>query len=96
MIVKKNSIKIKMKKVKGQFSYENWMDLVPKDGMATPGKEEDPGAGLMRMMKQMYDDGDDNMRKSLGEAMLKSQQDRAMGRDPTKDLSGPGFDDMQM
>ena len=27
----------------------------------------------------MYDEGDDNMKKTLGEAMLKSRQDQAMG-----------------
>ena len=33
----------------------------------------------MDMMKDMYDNGDDNLRKTLGEAMLKSKQNEAMG-----------------
>lgn len=33
----------------------------------------------MDMMKQMYDDGDDQMKKTIGEAMLKSRQE-AMAR----------------
>ena len=33
----------------------------------------------MDMMKDMYDSGDDNMKKTLGEAMLKSRQKEAMG-----------------
>lgn len=30
--------------------------------------------GIMDMMKDMYEDGDDNMRKIIGEAMMKSQR----------------------
>lgn len=29
--------------------------------------------GIMDMMKQMYDEGDENMKKVIGEAMLKSR-----------------------
>ena len=34
----------------------------------------------MDMMKDLYDNGDDNMKKALGEAMLKSRQTQAAGR----------------
>lgn len=30
--------------------------------------------GIMDMMKDMYDEGDENMKKVIGEAMLKSQR----------------------
>ena len=30
-------------------------------------------SGIMDMMKDMYDDGDENMKKIIGEAMLKSR-----------------------
>ena len=30
--------------------------------------------GIMDMMKDMYEDGDENMRKIIGEAMMKSQR----------------------
>lgn len=33
-----------------------------------------PVIGLMDMMKNMYEDGDENMKKVIGEAMLKSQR----------------------
>jgi hypothetical protein len=33
----------------------------------------------MDMMKDMYDSGDDQMRKTIGEAMLKSQTERMGG-----------------
>lgn len=33
----------------------------------------------------MYDQGDDNMKKALGEAMLKSRQDQALGKSAMDD-----------
>lgn len=33
--------------------------------------------GIMDMMKNMYEEGDDSMRKIIGEAMLKSQRGEA-------------------
>ena len=75
IVVKKNKITIKMKKVKGEFGYDSWLDLTAKRPKLTDdGKEKDPGASLMDMMKDMYDNGDDTMKKALGEAMLKSRQ----------------------
>ena len=36
-------------------------------------------AGIMDMMKDMYDEGDDDMKKVIGEAMLKSKSgDKSM------------------
>lgn len=76
-IVKKDKIILKLKKVKGEYSYENWSKLVSnKPRSERDAKKKDPSAGLMDMMKDMYNDGDDNMRKVIGEAMLKSQQER--------------------
>lgn len=42
----------------------------------------------MEMMKNMYEDGDENMKKIIGEAMLKSQRGEKMN-----DKLG-SFDDM--
>ena len=86
-IVKKNKVTIKMKKVKGQYGYDSWLNLTATGPKRTAdGKEKDPGASLMDMMKDMYDNGDDNMKKALGEAMLKSRQ---------KEMAGPpGLDDL--
>ena len=33
-------------------------------------KNADPQASLMNMMKQMYNDGDDNMKKTIAEAWV--------------------------
>ena len=53
--VGKNKITVVLRKVKGQYGADHWMDLVAKrtTGGAT---QEDPSAGLMDMMKQMYDE----------------------------------------
>ena len=35
-------------------------------------KNEDPSMGLMKMMKRMYDEGDDKMKRTIGEAFVKA------------------------
>jgi len=74
--VKKNHVIVHLAKVKGQYGYDSWMDLTAKGKRkpsSTPGKEADPQASIMGMMKDMYDDGDDSMKKIIGEAMYKAQ-----------------------
>jgi len=61
--------------VKGEYSYDSWSNLVSKkDKTAKAKAKADPNASIMNMMKDMYDDGDDNMKKIIGEAMMKSRQ----------------------
>jgi calcyclin binding protein len=75
-IVKKDKVVIKLQKVKGEYSYESWTSLTakkPRDATKDEQKKKDPMGGLMDMMKDMYEDGDDNMKKIIGEAMLKSK-----------------------
>ena len=48
------------------------------------GKEEekdvkDPQAGLMNMMKKMYEEGDSNTKKSIAEAWTKANDKKAQG-----------------
>lgn len=57
VIVKKDRITLKLRKAKGAYGYDHWLDLVSKRG-ATPAAETkaaeaDPGAGLMDLMKQV-------------------------------------------
>ncbi|KAJ1455342.1 hypothetical protein M885DRAFT_520234 [Pelagophyceae sp. CCMP2097] len=75
VVVKKNRITLKLKKVKGQYSYDHWNDLKKKGGRAAKDaeKSKDPGSGIMDMMKDLYDGGDDKMRKIIGESMMKSR-----------------------
>ena len=42
-------------------------------------KDEDPGVGLMKLMKQMYNDGDDEMKRTIAKAWHESQEKRAKG-----------------
>ena len=74
-IVKPDRVTIKLRKIKGQYSYDNWNDLVPKRPK-TDKEKADPTAGIMDMMKDMYDSGDDATKKAIGEAMLKSRQEK--------------------
>jgi len=76
-IIKANKILIKLQKVKGQYSYESWTQLTakkPRDEQTETKKKDDPAGGIMDMMKDLYESGDDNMKKIIGEAMLKSQR----------------------
>ena len=68
VVVKKNTIKLSMRKTKGQYGYDQWLELTAKKPKAEGGaKTDDPSASIMDMMKQMYDDGDDTMKKAIGE-----------------------------
>jgi len=94
-VIKKDKILVKLKKKKGEYgSYDYWTKLTdPKKG-ASKGKKtkskssSDPSAGLMDMMKDLYDSGDDNMRKMIGETMLKQRNGQL--NDPTSAAGGLG------
>lgn len=79
--VKKNHVIVQLAKVKGQYGFDTWTDLVAK-GRRKPtpaaGKEADPQASIMNMMQDLYDDGDDSMKKIIGEAMYKSKRGEKM------------------
>ncbi len=47
--------------------------------------DEDPSASLMKMMKQMYDEGDDEMKRTIKKAWCESQEKKRGGGD------GPAF-----
>lgn len=78
--VKRNKVVIKLKKVKGEYSYEHWTSLTAKKKREeSESVKKDPMGGIMDMMKNMYDEGDENMKKIIGEAMMKSR----MGEKPS-------------
>ena len=102
VIVKKNSIKICMRKAKGQYGYDSWMDITAKKTRNEDAAQgADPSSGIMDLMKQMYDDGDDTLKKTIGEAMMKSRNgepdkfdDKPSSRGALEDLDfghGPGL-----
>lgn len=88
--VKKNSIDILLRK-KGK--YDHWSDLVSKRTKETKksSNSDDSGAGITDMLKQMYDDGDDNMKKVIAEAFVKSREEHKTKVDGgRKQRSTPG------
>jgi len=95
--VKKNHVIISLQKVKGQYGYDHWSDLCAK-GRRRPtntseSKESNPQDSIMSMMRDLYEDGDDNMRKVIGEAMTKSRTGEKF--DPkTDDLKPPSLSEM--
>eukprot|EP01035_Chromulina_nebulosa_P020780 gene20780-26940_t len=97
VVVKSNKLLLKLHKVKGEYSYDNWTALTAKKGRdesKEAEKKKDPMGGIMDMMKDMYEDGDENMKKIIGEAMMKSQRgekpDAPSGLDEMPDMSSLG------
>eukprot|EP00927_Polykrikos_kofoidii_P054778 TRINITY_DN49149_c0_g1_i1.p1 TRINITY_DN49149_c0_g1~~TRINITY_DN49149_c0_g1_i1.p1 ORF type:complete len:286 (-),score=59.36 TRINITY_DN49149_c0_g1_i1:66-854(-) len=93
--VKKNHVIVTLQKVKGEYSYDSWTDLCAKGGKrrAAAKAGADPQSSIVDLMKDLYDDGDDNMKKIIGEAMLKSR--RGETHDPKDDdlLTTPSMSD---
>jgi|TARA_B110000008_G_C16828456_1_gene507524 calcyclin binding protein len=94
--VKKSKVKIKasrvnvmLRKVDGKYGPDHWSDLRSKKSKESKDRlEKDPSAGIMDLMKDMYNSGDDKMKETIGKAMLESQKNR--GKEP--DLRTPGGD----
>jgi len=92
-IIKADKIVVKLAKCKGEYgSYDYWSDLTSKKKKKSSGKKEDPNA-IMDLMKEMYDSGDDNMKKMIGETMLKQQRGE-LGKDGMPDMAGTDFGKM--
>jgi len=74
-IVKADKLVVKLHKVKAEFggSFSMWTKLTDPKSKDKKKKSLDPSAGLMDMMKDMYNSGDDNIRKVIGETMLKQR-----------------------
>ena len=73
LLVKADRLVIKLGKVKGKYGYDSWTDLVAKRPRKAD-KVDDPQSSIMDMMKDMYESGDDNMRKIIGESMEKQRR----------------------
>ncbi|KAL7434844.1 hypothetical protein ACHAXH_005479 [Discostella pseudostelligera] len=77
-ILKPNKILLKLGKVKGEYgSYDTWTQLSSKKDKSSRNSahkdSSNPAAGIMDLMKDMYDEGDDNMKKMIGETMYKQR-----------------------
>jgi len=74
-VIKANKIIIKLAKVKSEYGYDSWTDLSSKKSKASKAsKSKDPSSSIMDLMKDMYDSGDDNMKKMIGETMMKQRE----------------------
>ena len=94
-VVKSNKIIIKLQKKKGEYgSYDYWSDLNAKKTKKKNDKEtdknKDPSASIMELMKDMYDSGDDNMKKIIGETMMK-QREGKLGKDKPLGMDDDDF-----
>lgn len=88
-IVKADKIVIKLAKVKGEYgSYDFWSELTAKK-KKTAGKKEDPSSAIMDLMKEMYDSGDADTKRMIGETMMKQRRGELDGKTP-------GMGDMDM
>eukprot|EP00549_Striatella_unipunctata_P023331 CAMPEP_0118688696 /NCGR_PEP_ID=MMETSP0800-20121206/9065_1 /TAXON_ID=210618 ORGANISM="Striatella unipunctata, Strain CCMP2910" /NCGR_SAMPLE_ID=MMETSP0800 /ASSEMBLY_ACC=CAM_ASM_000638 /LENGTH=318 /DNA_ID=CAMNT_0006585987 /DNA_START=62 /DNA_END=1019 /DNA_ORIENTATION=+ len=79
-----NRIIVKLAKVKssgGSFDYWTQLTSNKKKKVGTDGKssKENPSASIMDMMKDMYESGDDNMKKMIGETMMKQRNGQLGG-----------------
>jgi calcyclin binding protein len=78
-IVKADKIIVKLQKVKGEYgSYDYWSKLT--DPKRKDKKNKDPAASITDMMKEMYENGDDNMKKMIGETMMKQRNGELNGK----------------
>jgi len=82
IIIKADKVIVKLsKKKQGDYGgYDFWTQLTAKKARPKKGEKDDPQASIMQMMKDMYDEGDDNMRKVIGETMMK-QRTGELGKD---------------
>lgn len=89
-IVKADKIVVKLHKIKGEYgSFDFWSKLTDLKRKEKKKKSADPSAGIMDMMKDMYDSGDDNMRKIIGETMAK-QRSGELNNEKPGGLGGMG------
>ena len=75
----KSNIKIKQNYIFINLAKDgiaSWTDLHYNkkfDPLKGVDKKEDPQQGMMNMMKRMYEEGDDNMKRTIGEAWTKAK-----------------------
>uniref|UniRef100_A0A914WCP1 SGS domain-containing protein n=1 Tax=Plectus sambesii TaxID=2011161 RepID=A0A914WCP1_9BILA len=79
---KKDTVLLMLKKAKegGKWDAVTKMDKIAADKRVPKVDEKaDPQASLMSMMKHMYDDGDDEMKRSIKKAWHESQSKKGPG-----------------
>ena len=97
VVVKLDRLILRLGKVKGEYGYDTWTDLIDNKKRKKRGpdgkvqkEEKDPQQSIMSLMKDLYESGDDNMRKVIGETMEKQRRGE-LGKD-----NSPSSLDMDM
>jgi calcyclin binding protein len=81
--VKQDAVTIFMKKEGSkQWSHLTTVEQKAKEPrVPKPDDSGEPGDGLMTMMKQMYEDGDDDMKRTIAKAWTESREKGGKGLD---------------
>lgn len=94
MIIKADKVVIKLAKVKGEYgSFDYWSKLTDPKRKEKDKKKVDPSSSITELMKEMYESGDDNIRKIIGETMMKQQRGE-LGKGPPGMGLGDDLDDI--
>lgn len=82
-IVKTDKIVVKLHKVKEEYGFFGHWNKLTDPGKKDKNKKKssEPKDSLMDMMKDLYDKGDDKMKKMIGETMLKQRNGELSGKD---------------
>lgn len=67
-----NMVTIKLRKTEGEYGPTHWSYLTPKFKKSKT-DPANPTAGIMDMMQQMYNEGDDTMKATIGKAMMEAR-----------------------
>ncbi|KFG30364.1 SGS domain-containing protein [Toxoplasma gondii RUB] len=85
--IKKDMVVVTLQKSGGQW----WSDISFKENkFAAPPKLEqdaDPSASIMSLMKNLYEEGDDEMKRTIAKSWMESQQQRMSGNSPFGDMN---------
>lgn len=94
IIIKADKVVVKLAKVKGEYgSFDYWSKLTDPKRKEKDKKKADPSASITDLMKEMYESGDDNIRKIIGETMMKQQRGE-LGKGPSGMGLGGDLDDI--
>mmetsp|Transcript_23976 Transcript_23976/g.32985 ORF Transcript_23976/g.32985 Transcript_23976/m.32985 type:complete len:329 (+) Transcript_23976:114-1100(+) len=87
---------VKLKKQKtSSYADKHWTDLKAKPAPAvkkTPENPDDPGAGIMDLMKNLYEDGDDEMKRTIAKAWTESREGKMPEMPEMPSIDPPAFD----
>lgn len=82
-IVKPNKVILKLAKVKGEYGFQNWNSLASKktkeQRIADENRSKDKDDIVNDTLKDMYETGDEETKRIIGEAMLRSRNKQAGG-----------------